>query len=61
MYRIRGARPDDLGSLMELAKILNSVNLPHSRSALEEVVETSRRSFSGDCTEPFEREYLFVL
>ena len=61
MYRIRGARPDDLGSLMELAKILNSVNLPHSRSALEEVVETSRRSFSGDCSEPFEREYLFVL
>ncbi len=61
MYRIREARPQDLDAIFELAEILNSVNLPYSRDALEKVVETSVASFSGAIPDPFMREYLFVL
>src|SRR5471030_3224074 len=60
MYLLRDARPTDIAGLERLAKILNTVNLPHDRAALEETLDRAVRSFSGAITEPREREYLFV-
>jgi arginine N-succinyltransferase len=61
MYKIREARPHDLDAIFGLSEILNSVNLPFSREALEKVLETSAASFSAQISDPFMREYLFVL
>jgi arginine N-succinyltransferase len=61
MFLIRDAQTDDLKSLQRLAAVLNTVNLPNDKGALEEILEASTRSFSGKVKEPFEREYLFVM
>jgi arginine N-succinyltransferase len=60
MFLIREAFPEDLSMLLEVAKHLDTVNLPNDRGTLEKIIDLSRRSFSGDVP-VFEREYLFVL
>jgi arginine N-succinyltransferase len=60
MFRIREAKANDLGPLLELARLLDTVNLPNDRQVLERILELSGRSFTG-AVEVFEREYLFVL
>jgi arginine N-succinyltransferase len=60
MFLIREAFPDDLDQLHEVARHLDTVNLPDDRKVLEGLVDLSRRSFAGD-VETLEREYLFVL
>ena len=47
MFLIRDATPDDLAGLQRLARILNTVNLPDDKAALERVLEFSHRSFAG--------------
>ncbi len=61
MFLIRDAHKSDLDGLAKLASVLNSVNLPNNRDALEEILDQSGRSFSSRIKEPLEREYLFVL
>ena len=61
MYVMRDARPADLDGLLRLAAILNTVNLPNDRAALEGLLELSARSFSGRLRSPLRREYLFVM
>jgi arginine N-succinyltransferase len=61
MFLIRDVQKSDLDGLAKLAAVLNSVNLPNDRQALEEIIEKSRRSFTGKVKDPMEREYLFVL
>ena len=61
MYVIRDARPADLNGLLRLAAILNTVNLPNDRAALEGLLELSARSFAGRLRNPLRREYLFVM
>lgn len=60
MFLLRDAQPTDLPGLTELARILNTMNLPHDKAALEDVLDRAARSFSGAISEPREREYLFV-
>jgi arginine N-succinyltransferase len=60
MFLIREAFPDDLEQLLEVARHLDTVNLPHDRAVLQRILELSRRSFEGEVP-TFEREYLFVL
>lgn len=60
MYVIREAFPEDLGQIHEVAKHLDTVNLPNDRGVLEKIIALSCLSFSG-AVEVFEREYLFVL
>lgn len=60
MFVIREAFPDDLPQVHEVARHLDTVNLPNDRAVLERIIDTSRRSFGGDL-QPLEREYLFVL
>lgn len=60
-YVIRGATPDDAPQMMELARHLNTVNLPHDAEAVAEILDLSQRSFSGALKDPRRREYVFVL
>lgn len=60
-YQIRAALPDDVAELLELARFLDSLNLPHEESALREQVELSCRSFAGDVADARDREFMFVL
>jgi arginine N-succinyltransferase len=61
MYVIRDARPTDLQGLLRLAAILNTVNLPNDRVALEQLLDLSSRSFAQRVKNPLRREYLFVM
>jgi len=61
MHLLRDVAPSDLPGLQELAKVLDTVNLPNDEAALRKIVETSIRSFNGRIRDPFQREYLFVL
>lgn len=61
MLLLRDVHKSDLAGLKRLAKVLNSVNLPHNEEVLEGLIDKSVKSFSGKIEEPFKREYLFVL
>lgn len=60
-YEIRAALPGDEDQLLSVARHLDSVNLPDDRAAIHEIVEQSRRSFSGEIADPCLRQYVFVL
>ncbi|MBX7191199.1 MAG: arginine N-succinyltransferase [Sandaracinaceae bacterium] len=60
-YEVRAATLADEAMLLELARYLDSVNLPHDRDAIRRILELSERSFAGDIKDPRHREYVFVL
>jgi arginine N-succinyltransferase len=60
MFVIREAFREDLDQIHEVARHLDSVNLPNDRAVLESIIDLSERSFGGEI-DTFEREYLFVL
>ena len=60
-YEIRAATLRDRDDLLELARFLDSVNLPHDATAIDELLDVSERSFSGAIGDPRRREYIFVL
>jgi arginine N-succinyltransferase len=57
---LRDARPSDLPSLARLARVLDTVNLPHDPAALAAIVDRSARSFAGRIRDPLARHYVFV-
>ena len=60
-YVIRGATPDDATQMMELARHLNTVNLPHDADAVAEILDLPLRSFAGALEDLRRRGYVFVL
>jgi arginine N-succinyltransferase len=60
-YEIRAATLEHHASLCELARFLDTVNLPDDPEALAAVLDTSERSFRAEIREPGRREYVFVL
>ena len=60
-WEIRAVTEHDQPSLLELARHLDSVNLPHDPDAMTPIIERSRLSFSGNIGDPRKREYVFVL
>jgi arginine N-succinyltransferase len=60
VFYVRPAVPADLPALSQVARHLDSVNLPNDPVRLRELIELSERSFSG-ALEPPKRELLFVL
>src|SRR5262249_35567690 len=60
-FEIRAALPGDEDQLLDVARYLNSVNLPDDRPSIHEIVEQSHRSFSGAIADPRLRQYVFVL
>ncbi len=60
MFVLRDVQPGDLDRLVEVAAHLDTLNLPANRDRLEEMIEESRQSFSGEVA-PRNRNYLFVM
>lgn len=60
-YEIRAALPGDEEQLLNVARHLNSVNLPDDRASIHEIVEHSHKSFSGEIEDPRLRQYVFAL
>lgn len=60
-YQIRAATPADQDDLLELARFLDSVNLPNDAGAIAEILDLSQRSFNGAIANPRRREYVFVM
>ena len=60
-YRIRGVLPEDHAQLVEVARHLNSVNLPDSSESIAQIIEHSVNSFSGQIKDVRRCEFVFVL
>ncbi len=60
-FEIRAATREHHASLCELARYLDTVNLPDDPEALEAGLLTSERSFRGEIADPRRREFVFVL
>ena len=60
-YEIRGATTSDEDQLLEVARHLNTVNLPDDRDEIRGILELAQKSFSGAVKDPRRREYVFVL
>lgn len=59
-YEIRAAERTDEDQLLQVARHLDTVNLPDDRESIRQILDLSHRSFSGEI-EPNKREYVFVL
>ncbi|MDQ3030849.1 MAG: arginine N-succinyltransferase [Myxococcota bacterium] len=60
-YEIRAATRADKDEILELARFLDSVNLPNHEPTILEILEHSEQSFSGEIGDPRRRNYVFVL
>src|ERR1700730_2263954 len=60
-FEIRGALTADEDQLLDVARYLNTVNLPADRDEIRGILELSQKSFSGAIKDPRRREYVFVL
>ena len=60
-YEIRAGSVEHLVDLCELARHLNTVNLPDDPVLIRQLLDTSERSFSGEIRDVRKREYVFVL
>ncbi|MRG95947.1 arginine N-succinyltransferase [Polyangium spumosum] len=60
-FEIRAATLGDEEQMLRVARHLNSVNLPHDRDEIHEIVSLSHKSFTGEIKDPRLRQYVFVL
>ena len=60
-YEIRAAVREDHDDLLELARYLDSVNLPNDSKTIAQILDLSERSFNLDIGDPRHAEYVFVL
>ncbi len=60
-YELRAVTREDVGDVLELARHLNSVNLPFNAKTIEELITLSERSFAGEIEDIRRREYIFLL
>jgi arginine N-succinyltransferase len=60
-YEIRAGTAEHHADLCELARHLDTVNLPNDPAAISQLLDVSERSFSGEISDPRMREYVFVL
>jgi arginine N-succinyltransferase len=59
-HEIRGALASDEAALLELARHLNSVNLPNDRDHIRRLLEHSEKSFRGELPER-RRKFVFLI
>jgi arginine N-succinyltransferase len=60
-YEIRGAVPSDEDQLLDVARHLNTVNLPADRDEIRGLLDHAQKSFTGAVKDPRRREYVFVV
>ena len=61
MFVIRQAIPDDVQTLLKLARMVHFINLPADRDIIAAKVARSRRSFAGEVDDDRQRQFMFVL
>lgn len=61
LYEIRGSMLEDEDQILEIARHLNTVNLPDEREGVKQILDISHKSFTGAIKEPRRRQYVFVL
>jgi arginine N-succinyltransferase len=61
MYEIRSAVSSDEDQLLEVARHLNTVNLPADRDEIRALLDHAAGSFSGAIKDARRREFVFVL
>jgi arginine N-succinyltransferase len=60
-YEIRAATREHLDAISELARHLDTVNLPDDPAVIEQLLLASEQSFARTIENPARREYVFVL
>ena len=60
-FEIRAALPQDRAALLELARHLNSVNLPADGKAITRLLDISQASFAGELRDEAQHRYVFLL
>ncbi len=61
MFFIRQAQLEDLPTLLKLARLVHSNNLPADTDILRTKLQRSRDSFAGKARTPQDREFVFAL
>jgi arginine N-succinyltransferase len=61
LYEIRGSMLEDEEQLLEIARHLNTVNLPDEREGVRQTLDVSHKSFTGQIKDAKRRQYVFVL
>ena len=61
MFFIRQAQPDDVHTLLKLAKMVHFINLPADPDIITRRIALSRKSFEGKARNKRERVFMFVL
>ena len=61
MYLIRQAQLEDLSTILKLARMVHSNNLPDDPDILRSKIVRSRKSFAGSFENRADREFIFVL
>lgn len=52
---------EDEEQILQIALHLNTVNLPHDREGVRQILDVSVKSFTGAIKDPKRRQYVFVL
>ncbi len=60
MFLIRSARQKDLSAVLELARYLNSYNLPCDKKFIRKMLAETEASFAGKITDKARMKFLFV-
>jgi arginine N-succinyltransferase len=60
-YEIRGSTVDDEAQILQIARHLNTVNLPDEEEGVKQILELSQKSFTGAVKDVKRRQYVFVL
>lgn len=60
-FELRGSTPDDEEQILDIARHLNTVNLPEEREGVRQILDASYKSFTQTVKDPKRRQYVFVL
>lgn len=60
-FLLREVLPRDVEGIYDLSAHLDSVNIPHDRGVLRNMVKQARDSFTGRVDDPAHQQYQFVL
>jgi arginine N-succinyltransferase len=60
-FELRGSVPEDEVQILEIARHLNTVNLPEEEEGVAQILDLSQKSFTGQIKDPKRRQYVFVL
>src|SRR5579862_4011334 len=60
-YELRGSVPEDQEQILDIARHLNTVNLPEEEEGVAQILDLSQKSFTGQIKDPKRRQYVFVL